>query len=150
MRGLRYLCVVLAAGLLLASLSQVLAGGGERRSTLIVRVTGLRSDAGVVRFALHNNRADYMRRKNAFRTADLPIQNRTCVWEVTDLPYVEYAVMVHHDENDNHEMDNGFLNVPNESYGFSNNPKIFLGPPAFAKTKFRLANPRQTIEIDMR
>lgn len=149
MRSSKYFLAILLAGFLLASISQVLAGGAEQRSTLIVKVMDLHSDAGVVRFGLHNNRASYMQRQGAFRAADLPIENQTCIWVVEDLPYGEYAIMVHHDENGNHEMDNGFLNVPNENYGFSNNPKIFFGPPSFEQTKFRFSKARQTIEISM-
>jgi uncharacterized protein (DUF2141 family) len=46
-----------------------------------------------------------------------------------------YAVAIYHDENSNNRFDT-FLAIPQERYGFSNNAKVFFGPPAFEDASF--------------
>lgn len=46
----------------------------------------------------------------------------------------EYAISVHHDENDNGELDFGGMG-PVEGYGFSNNPDAAFGPAKYEAAK---------------
>jgi uncharacterized protein (DUF2141 family) len=57
-----------------------------------------------------------------------------------------YAVVVVHDEDRNGKLNKGFLGIPTERVGFSNNAKILLGPPSFDETAFVLSGPL-TIEV---
>ena len=61
-----------------------------------------------------------------------------------------YAVAVYHDENGNGAFDQGFLGIPLEDYGFSNDAGAFFGPPSFAEAAFRIgaAGGRITIRLD--
>ena len=52
-----------------------------------------------------------------------------------------YAIAVYHDENENDSFDQGFLGIPLEDYAFSNNAKVFLGPPIFDDAAFILNAP---------
>ena len=52
------------------------------------------------------------------------------------LPDDTYAVSVIHDQNDNGKLDTNFLGIPQEGFGFSNNPRIFFGPPSFSSASF--------------
>jgi len=47
-----------------------------------------------------------------------------------------YAVALFHDENDNGHLDKTLLGLPDEGYGFSNNPHLILGPPALDAVRF--------------
>ena len=49
-----------------------------------------------------------------------------------------WAMAMLQDENGNKEMDYNFLGVPQESFGFSNNPVIFMAEPSFDECKFYL------------
>lgn len=46
-----------------------------------------------------------------------------------------YAVALFHDENNNHHLDTTLLGIPSEGYGFSQNPKLFLGPPKLSQVR---------------
>ena len=46
-----------------------------------------------------------------------------------------YAVALFHDENNNHHLDTNMIGIPSEGYGFSQNPKLFLGPPSFGQVR---------------
>lgn len=47
-----------------------------------------------------------------------------------------YAVALFHDENDNHHFDTTLFGVPAEGYGFSNNPRLYFGPPDLKRVRF--------------
>lgn len=47
-----------------------------------------------------------------------------------------WAMAMLQDENGNKEMDYNFFGVPQESFGFSNNPAIFMAEPSFDECKF--------------
>jgi uncharacterized protein (DUF2141 family) len=43
----------------------------------------------------------------------------------------DYAVLVHHDDNDNDKMDTNFIGIPKEPIGLSNSAVPKLGPPKY-------------------
>ena len=49
-----------------------------------------------------------------------------------DLPPGRYGIAALHDLNSNGEMDNNLLGFPKEPFGFGNDARIKLAPPAFA------------------
>ncbi len=60
-----------------------------------------------------------------------------------------YALALLHDENGNGEMDSNFLGLPQEGYGFSNDAKVFLGPPSFEAASFKLGPGRGAITLSV-
>jgi uncharacterized protein (DUF2141 family) len=52
-----------------------------------------------------------------------------------EIPPGIYAIGVYVDENENEKLDTNFLGIPNEQFGFSNNPKA-LGIPKFEAASF--------------
>ena len=49
---------------------------------------------------------------------------------IDDLEESDYAVAIFHDKNSNDKFDT-FFSIPKEKFGFSNNARVFLGPPKF-------------------
>jgi uncharacterized protein (DUF2141 family) len=49
---------------------------------------------------------------------------------VPNLVQGDYALRFFHDENNNGVMDKNWLGIPTEAFGFSNDARVFLGPPA--------------------
>jgi uncharacterized protein (DUF2141 family) len=47
-----------------------------------------------------------------------------------------YAVAVFHDENGNGRLDTGFLGIPSEPTGASNDARGSMGPPSFKDAQF--------------
>lgn len=60
-----------------------------------------------------------------------------------DLPEGKYSITVIHDEDGNGKLDKNFIGMPKEGFGFSNDPRIFFGPPSFKKTLFKVSGPTQ-------
>jgi uncharacterized protein (DUF2141 family) len=51
-----------------------------------------------------------------------------------------------YDENSNIKLDQNFIGIPKEGYGFSNNAESMVGPPRFKKCMFNL---REKIKLDI-
>ncbi len=112
---------------------------GETYS-LTVEVNGLQNSKGVVQFALYNKDGtipdeDY---KKCCKILKEKIQNGSSKVTFNNLPLGKYAVNILHDENENGEIDKGFI-LPIEGVGFSNYESIGLtNRPNFSKASFTL------------
>ena len=71
--------------------------------TLIVDVRGLEFNSGKLRFALFDSDENFF--KEAVAYGDLDVTDSGGTWVLNDLPFGTYAVTVHHDVNDNGEME---------------------------------------------
>ncbi len=113
-----------------------------KKGTLIVKVTGLRTNHGYVVCHLFNDPDAYpLKSKKALVFQDdLDISDSTASFVFKDLPYGDYAFTTHHDENANHKMDKSWLGLPAEGWACSNNVMGILGvgPPSFEDAHFTI------------
>ena len=116
-------------------------------SGLRVKVDGLKSDRGDVIFALYNSRETFT--KHLFRSAIHRINHRRAEWVIRDLPPGDYALVLVHDKNGNHDMDRNMLGIPEEPYAFSNNVTGFVGAPGFDKAKFTVSRGMKVVTIHL-
>lgn len=61
----------------------------------------------------------------------------------------EYAVAFYHDENDNRKFDKGFLRIPKERFGMSNNPSFGLKSPEYEESSFNVPETGADIFINL-
>ncbi|GHT12372.1 hypothetical protein FACS189426_15660 [Bacteroidia bacterium] len=66
------------------------------------------------------------------------IEGETVTIVFENLASGEYAVTTYQDENDNGKLDTGLYGIPTEKYGFSNNVRGKMGPPAFKECLFKV------------
>jgi uncharacterized protein (DUF2141 family) len=66
-----------------------------------------------------------------------------------DAPPGAYALSVIHDENGNGRLDTR-LGIPREGFAFSNNPRIWFGPPSFASARFQLSPGGTALNVQMK
>ena len=87
---------------------------------------------------------------NPFKTITTEIKDRKVIFEIQNLAFDEYAIMLLHDENADGKIDHS-MGLPNEQLGYSNNWELgfFTGMPTFSKLRFQfLATEKiQTINI---
>ncbi len=104
-------------------------------ASLEVKITNLSSAKGTVKYLLflgshgYPDKADKSVRKGSFAAKNDSLK-------LSDLAPGEYAMTFFHDENDNDKLDTR-LGLPKEAFGFSQNPRIFFGPPAFNRSSFK-------------
>ncbi|RMF10669.1 MAG: DUF2141 domain-containing protein [Alphaproteobacteria bacterium] len=120
--------------------------GLEGRPDIRVRARDLRSGDGIVRFVLYGDKPDEFLEKGK-KLLRLEVPARKDGVEVclsAPRPGV-YALAVLHDENGNRKF-----NMTSDGGGFSNNPKLFLGPPSFEESRFEVDETGGELEIEIK
>jgi len=118
-------------------------------ATLIIKITGLRSEKGQVKIALFNSSETWLGDHPAYNTT-IDVVSQSVSWKLNDVPTGDYGIAVFHDENKNGKMDKHFLGIPQEAYGFSNNMRVTFGPPSWDKSKFVVQGPTTEVSIEVK
>lgn len=122
--------------------------------TLIVTVNNIKK-AGEIHVAVYDNAEAFEADRGEKGGAAPGISEGTIdmvepgsVTYVYELPPGTYAIGIFHDVNLNNKMDNNFLGIPVEQFGFSNNARALFGPPDFEDAAFLLkGSASQSIDL---
>ena len=134
----------LAGGALLGLLlpSATLA---ESKGEIRVKVVGLKSDQGQLRWGLYDKKDTFATKDGPIVKGARPIKDGQCEFAIPNLPYGTYAVIVGHDVNRDGKIDENPFS--SELKGISNYTSKILWFPDFDKAKFRLEAAHLTVEI---
>jgi uncharacterized protein (DUF2141 family) len=117
----------------------------EPAGEIRVRVVGLRSDDGELRYGLYARKEVFATKDGPIAAGARPIHDGRCEFVIPGLPYGTYAVIVGHDVNRDGQIDaNPFSR---ELKGISNYTGKVLWFPDFDKARFRLDRASVTVEI---
>jgi len=110
---------------------------GVPGGAILAEVVGLHNDKGLVGCALWNTEKGFPGDAPKALQYEFPKPDgRRAICRFEGYPAGTYAIVVYHDENSNHTLDQGFLGVPTEGWGASNDARAFMAPPSFSKAKF--------------
>ena len=98
-----------------------------------VTIKNVQELKGTIRVSLFNNDQDFLKKPVEGKSVTAAASGATVVFNVKQ---GTYAVSVIHDVNDNKELDKGFMGIPQEPYGFSNDARGKFGPPSYESSKF--------------
>ena len=101
--------------------------------TLTIEIEELRNNNGQLHLELSNENEERL----VAITED--ISEYRCVIVIENLEPGNYSFRYFHDENMNEKLDTNWLGIPKEGFGFSNDPRMTIGPPSFNKTLFELS-----------
>ena len=118
---------------------------GESTGEIRVKVVGLKSDEGDVRWGLYNKKETFATSEGPIKKGAQPIKNGQAEFVIPNLPHGTYAVIVGHDVNRDGKVSRNPFSA--ELKGISNYTSKILSFPDFDKAKFKLAAPRMTLEI---
>ena len=122
-----------------------------KSSELVIKVLNIEENNGLIHFAIYDKPEFFPEnegKKIGFKKKITELINDQVT--ITDLEESFYAVAIYHDKNSNNKFDT-FLSIPQEKFGFSNDAKVFFGPPSFDEASFFLEkNQRLKIEISLR
>uniref|UniRef100_UPI004048B2BF DUF2141 domain-containing protein n=1 Tax=Algoriphagus sp. TaxID=1872435 RepID=UPI004048B2BF len=125
--------------------------GQSNQTTLEVSISGASSEAGSIRILVFSKPSGFPDQvKQAVRSISLPSKSGKANFKLTDLPAGTYAIGVIHDQDNNGKLSTNAVGYPTEKFGFSNNPKVYFGPPSFEKAAFVLGKNPVSIEISLR
>jgi uncharacterized protein (DUF2141 family) len=111
-------------------------------------IRGISPCRGEIYLAVFREASTYMKMDSAYRREMQPASADSVVFSLEGLPEGDYAISVFHDANGNTVLDAGELGIPKESFGFSNNPRSFFGPPGFAQAVIHIS-PGDIFTIDL-
>ena len=125
--------------------------GQSNPTNLQVSISGASSETGSIRILVFSKPSGFPDQvKQAVRSISLPSKNGKASFKLTDLPTGTYAIGVIHDQDNNGKLSTNAVGYPTEKFGFSNNPKVYFGPPSFEKAAFVLGKTAVLVEISLR
>ena len=125
----------------IAVVATVLFANGP--NTLTVKVKNLKNTDGRLEVSLFSSEGDWLS-KGAQKIVAFEDTDEVVVTFEDVTPGI-YAVSVIHDENSNGDLDTGFLGIPTEDYGFSNDAKGTFGPASFEDSKFEMSVDKEIV-----
>jgi uncharacterized protein (DUF2141 family) len=118
---------------------------------LQINVSGMRSSKGNITITIYPNDAAHFldgKYKLARQIVPVKLPSTQACFAVPAPGF--YAVALFHDENDNHHLDTTLIGIPSEGYGFSRNPKLFLGPPGLSQVRIAAHPGDNAVAISMK
>ncbi len=118
---------------------------------IYVHIHGIRNDHGTVKVVLYGpNPQDFLVKGKKVDKEREPAQEGSMTLCVAAPDAGKYAVVVYHDENDNHKFDRNWIGLPMEGFGVSNNPTFHLAPPNFEESAFDVNGELINIEVNVK
>ena len=154
--GVRLLATAtILIALLLASLAAaqtpIATPSASPQNPLDIEVIGLRNDSGEVGCSIFNDAQAFPRDDSkVLRHVWAPIHAGKAICEFTGLATGDYAAVVFHDENGDHEFNMNAFGMPMEGYGFSNDAAALFAPPDFKSAAFTYNGKHLYIVINIR
>ena len=130
------------------TLSSFIFNKSEDTISLTVSTSDLKNSNGVVQFTLYNTEGSIPDEhfEKYYLQLKVDVKNNAATTIFKGIPKGTYAINILHDENDNGEIDKGWI-LPIEGLGFSNfNSLNPLNKPSFKKAKFQLTSDK-TINV---
>jgi uncharacterized protein (DUF2141 family) len=125
----------LASVLLLAPVCRA-ESPADATSTVSADVGPLRALQGSVACRLYKSPEGFPYATSDTVTVRLKVTAKTMRCTFERVPPGAYVILVHHDENENHQLDKNRLGMPLEGYGVSNNHTHALAAPKWEESKF--------------
>jgi len=140
LRGLAWRLVPLALAVSPVSVAAASCTGTPSPVRLFVNVDNVRSSQGLIAVTLYTDeRRKFLARRGSLYVGRVPArQGRTRVCIHVPRPGT-YALAVYHDADSDRSFDRTGLGLPDEGFGFSNNPPTFLGLPNFSRVRLNVA-----------
>jgi uncharacterized protein (DUF2141 family) len=108
---------------------------GTSIATIEAHLVRLRNNHGQVICTLYTPSDRFPERSHKGMTMAVPIENRQATCRFRNVQYGDYAIVAFHDENHDGEFNQNWLGMPEEGFGFSDNPGT-LRKPTFDDAKF--------------
>lgn len=99
---------------------------------LTLTIENIRNDRGKVRVAIYADSDSFLQKGREIAARQSDAATGTMVLHFQALVADTFAVALHHDEDDDGQVDTNLFGIPTEGVGFSNNVTGIFGPPVFS------------------
>jgi uncharacterized protein (DUF2141 family) len=121
---------------------------------LEVKFDGVRDAQGQVCLSLFSGPTDFPKATSpdfvVKRCAPASTKGTSIMLGDLNLKPGNYAITAFHDANSDSKLNKGAFGIPEEGFGFSNNPEIGFSAPSFDDTKFKVSNTPSVVQIKFR
>ena len=107
-----------------------------------VTVKNIQELKGTIRMAVYSGEDNFMQKE--LTSKDVKVTGKEVVVVFENVKAGEYAISTYHDVDNNKELNTGFMGIPKEPYGFSNDARGTFGPPTYEKAKFKVTGDTKT------
>ena len=114
---------------------------------LSIRLLGIEQINGEVYVVVYDSEQG-MKNHQAYKADIKAVTEATMLVKFNDVPAGDYAVMVYQDLDGNKKLNRNFIGIPNEPFGFSNNPSL-MGPPSFKQLRFKHSEIASELSISL-
>jgi uncharacterized protein (DUF2141 family) len=116
-----------------------------------VKILNIRNSTGAVACALFESPVGFPTEflHSAANIMVIKIRDTQARCDFEDIAPGTYALAVIHDENMNGKLDNNWLGIPAEGYGFSNDATALLGAPSFSAASFKYEGQNLNLTIKL-
>ena len=156
MRGIRKIRTAAAITAFLIFILASMAQGQQKAQdaakvgTLVVMASGFKSGGGQFVLNVFASKAGYpLDSSQALRKVTGEVTHERMEIGIEGIPFGNYAVTVLHDEDSSGKMTKGFLGMPKEAIGISNNPRSYFGAPDYEDAVFLLQEDQTKISINL-
>ena len=105
---------------------------------IILEVYGFENLDGDLAIAINNSSEQFISTTECYRDTIIDIPSNDITLTIEGIIPGTYAISIFHDEDEDGELGLGFLNIPEEGFGFSNNPTIGFSQPDFNDCQFTI------------
>ena len=140
--------VLFTAACLTLPLLHIQSTGAEDLHRITVRVAGATAEEGQIIGSLFDSADTYMKDSVAELAAEVGPDGEAILDFGLHAPGF-FAVAVVYDRNSNGVLDTGFMRIPKEKIGFSNNAKHRFGPAKWKSARFELVDADLELVIDL-
>ena len=120
-------------------------------NNLTVNIHGLKNRTGQVCLSLFSSSRGFPNDgSRALEARCINLKEATPVITFQNLRLGSYAVAVFHDFNNDGIFNVNGIGIPKEGFGFSRNPKIFMGVPKFEDAVVIIASSKNNIQIELK
>ncbi len=146
----RVMFAALMLALAAAPAATLACEGAPTATRLDIVVDGVRSDRGLMTATVYPPESGkFLKAKGEIAVWRVPAKATATAMCVFLPAPGAYAVAIYDDLNSNLKFDHSTI-APLEPYGFSNDPRLFLGPPPASSARFTVAPGGATIHIRLR
>ncbi|WP_198017753.1 DUF2141 domain-containing protein [Oscillatoria acuminata] len=143
--------IFLAIASIFSSLTLIQTVRAVPASQLNLEIEGITNPRGNICFTIFSRSDGFPRDgTKALKAECSPIENLPVTLSIDGLNAGNYAVAVFHDENADGQLNTNAVGIPQEGFGFSNNPPILTGAPKFSEATFFVAGQTTTVRITMK
>lgn len=120
-------------------------------SIIKVQIEGLSETEGQICYSLFDKSEGFPNRSdNIIQAKCVSIRSLMPTFTINNLHYGTYALAVFHDVNKDEELNRSFIRIPQEGFGFSQNPEVITSAPSFSDSAVIVTGAETNLRVQLR